>query len=188
MWVKKAIRMLGIAESFNKKHHKSVLTGVVQRSDLIIDGFAVSFPTVGGLDATDKVIEIITDLDREDINVLCISGVVISWYNVIDLNMIYEYTHIPLISLTYEESPGLLDYFKKNFPDDWQVRWEIHKKNGERETVTLKTGYSVFIRPLGIDTKDALKILNKFILEGRYPEPIRVARLIARKIARKMVT
>ena len=180
--------MLGIAESFNKENNKSVLIGVVQRSDLVIDGLAVSFPTVGGLDATDKVIEIIDDLDREDINILCISGVVISWYNVIDLHKVYEHVHTPLISLTYEESSGLLEYFKKNFPDDWRIRWDIHVKNGEREEVTLKTGYRVYIRPIGINKEDALKVLNKFILEGRYPEPIRVARLIARNIARKVVS
>ena len=36
---KKAIRALGIAESFRKEDRYSTLAGVVMRSDLIIDGF-----------------------------------------------------------------------------------------------------------------------------------------------------
>ncbi len=178
--------MLGIAESFNKEHPKSVLVGIVQRADWIIDGLAIAFPSVGGLDATDKVLEIYRYLDREDINVICISGVVISWYNVIDLNRVYHEINLPLISLTYDRSEGLLEYFKKNCPDDWEERWNIHIANGEREEVTLKTGYNVFIRPIGLTCKEAINILNKFLLEGRYPEPIRVARLIARTLARRI--
>ncbi|MGH9910516.1 MAG: DUF99 family protein, partial [Nitrososphaerales archaeon] len=37
---KKAIRALGIAESFVKSQNQSVLAGVVMRSDMIIDGIA----------------------------------------------------------------------------------------------------------------------------------------------------
>ena len=44
----------------------------------------------------------------------------------------------------------------------------------------MKTGYDVFIRVKGINTKSAEQALNKFVLQGSIPEPIRVARLIAR--------
>jgi len=186
-WFKKGIRMLGIAESFFKKGRKSVMVGVVQRADLIIDGFSVSYPTVGGMDATDKVLEIYNDLSRRDINVICISGTVISWFNVIDLSRIYEELKIPVISITYEESEGLLKYFKTYFPDDWEYRWKIHVRNGERVKVKLKTGYEVFIRALGLDTEKATLILNRFLVEGKHPEPIRVAQLIAHKLSRKVL-
>jgi len=183
--IKKGMRMLGIAESFYKELGKSILVGVVERADRIIDGFAISFPTVGGLDATEKILEIYDDLRRDDIDVIAISGTVISWYNVIDLNKVYEETGRPVISITYEESEGLLTYFKKNFPDDWMVRWEIHSRNGQRIKVKLRTGYEVFIRPIGIDVDYALKILNKFVVEGKKPEPIRIAQLIASRLSKK---
>lgn len=187
MIFKKGIRMLGIAESFYKKGKKSILVGVVQRSDLIIDGFSISFPTVGGMDATDKVLEIYNSLSRKDINVIGISGVVISWFNVIDLVKVYEETCIPVISITYEESEGLRRYFQKYFPNDWEVRWKIHVKNGDRIKVKVKTGYEIFIRPLGINIDDAVAIINKFIVEGKHPEPIRVAQLIANKLSKTIL-
>jgi endonuclease V-like protein UPF0215 family len=44
---KKGIRVLGIAESFKRGEEKSVLAGVVMRSDNIIDGVAFDRIAVG---------------------------------------------------------------------------------------------------------------------------------------------
>ncbi|MEM0259499.1 MAG: DUF99 family protein, partial [Thermoproteota archaeon] len=43
---KKAIRVLGIAESFRETSKKSILAGVVMRGDFLIDGFSFSFVTL----------------------------------------------------------------------------------------------------------------------------------------------
>ncbi|RLE45988.1 MAG: DUF99 domain-containing protein [Candidatus Methanomethylicota archaeon] len=186
--IKTGSRMLGIAESFRKgKSRKSVLAGVVMRKDLVIDGFSFSFPEVGGMDATDRVIELYDKLNRKDINFLCLSGCIISWFNVIDLNKVYEQISIPLICLTYEESEGLEKYFRDYFPSDYQRRLEVYKRNGERMRVKLKTGHSVFIRCLGVSVRDAIRILNSFIMYGRYPEPVRVARILAYTLSRILI-
>ena len=46
---KRAIRALGIAESFHPKAEKSTLAGVVVRTDLVVDGFVLGAATVGGV-------------------------------------------------------------------------------------------------------------------------------------------
>lgn len=69
---KRAIRVLGIAESFKLTHPKSVLTGVVMRSDFIIDGVVNSFSTVGGLDVTDSIIGMFRELSRPDVHAIMI--------------------------------------------------------------------------------------------------------------------
>jgi endonuclease V-like protein UPF0215 family len=46
--------------------------------------------------------------------------------------------------------------------------------------ISLKTGYEVYVRTLGATPEDARVLLNKFTLDGRIPEPVRVARLAAR--------
>jgi Uncharacterized conserved protein len=53
---KKGIRILGIAESFSSRE-RSLIAGVVMRKDLRIDGCAFGTVTVGGLDATDCIID-----------------------------------------------------------------------------------------------------------------------------------
>ncbi|MFQ5871393.1 MAG: DUF99 family protein [Candidatus Geothermarchaeales archaeon] len=185
MTLKKGVRMLGVAESFAKgTAEKSVLVGVVQRADLVIDGFSLAFPTVGGMDATDRLLELHDELSREDVNYICVSGSVISWYNVIDFNRIHETTKTPTVSLTYEPSEGLDEHFKRACPQDWRERLEMHKRNGARERVRLDTGYEVFVRGYGVDTDEVLEVLNAFLLQGKYPEPIRVARLISHRLSK----
>ena len=183
--MKKGYRMLGVAESFQKHVSKrSVLAGVVMRADLIIDGFSFALPTVGGMDATEKLQDLYVSLEREDVNVLSVSGSVISWYNVIDFHRLHEELGLPTISLTYDESEGLTEHFKRNFPEDWEERVEVYRRNGERFEVGLKTGFEVYVRGYGVDVEETTGILNAFTIQGRYPEPIRIARLMSHSMAK----
>ena len=187
-YFKKGIRALGIAECFRKgSSRKSVLAGVVMRADLLVDGFSFSVATVGGLDATDAVLRLYERLGRKDVNVVMLNGCVISWYNVIDLNEVAERTGKPLICVTYEPSPGLEEYFKRYFPTDWEERLAIYERNGPRKAVELRTGHRVFIRAIGMDEDEAKRVLDKFTLHGSVPEPLRLARLLARAVLSGLV-
>jgi hypothetical protein len=177
---KKGIRTLGIAESFKKSENQSVLAGVVMRSDMVIDGVAFTNTTVKGDDATDAIIRLYEILDRTDINFIMIGGLIISMYNIIDIKRLYEMLKIPIIGVTFEESEGLDEHIKRQFPDTWQSKIEAYHKLGSREEIKLKTGHSIFIRVEGISTKSAKQAINKFMLQGSIPEPIRVSGLIAR--------
>jgi len=184
---KKAVRTLGISESFVKGvSEKSVLAGVVMRTDGVIDGFSFSTATVGGMDATEKIIEMYRNLERDDINLLMLNGCVISWYNVVDLHRVAEETKLPLICVTYEESEGLEKYFMELFPQDWETRVEVYHKNKSRTPVKLSTGYTVYVRFINTDLEETKGILNKLTSHGAVPEPLRVARLLARSIVKNL--
>jgi endonuclease V-like protein UPF0215 family len=176
---KPALRCLGIAESFVRSRPNSVLAGVVMRADRRVDGLAYARATVGGNDATEAVLQIYRDLDRSDINVLLLSGAAISWFNIIDIVEVFERVHKPLVCLTYEKSPGLEEYIREYFtqPEEKLCRYA---RLGARVSVRLKTGFEVYVRVLGMTAGEARILLNKFTLDGRVPEPVRVARLAAR--------
>jgi hypothetical protein len=180
---KPALRVLGIAESFVRSRPRSCLAGVVMRGDLKIDGIAFSEATVGGDDATDAVLGIWDQLSREDVNAVVLSGAVISWFNIIELQKVQERLEMPLVCLTYEESPGLDLYIQEHFPGD-EGKLSAYRRLGSRETILLATGYEAYIRPIGLSLNEALALLNKFILDGRLPEPVRVAKLAARAALR----
>lgn len=177
---KKAIRALGIAESFVKTQNQSVLVGIVMRSDIVIDGVSYASATIKGDDATDTIINIYENLDRTDINFVILGGLIISMYNIIDIERLWQRLKIPIIGVTFKESEGLDSHIKQVFLDTWKNKLEAYHRLGSREKIKLKTGYDVFIRVKGINTKSAEQALNKFVLQGSIPEPIRVARLIAR--------
>jgi len=190
MWMKvkaskKAIRALGVAESFRKNSASAFLAGVVMRSDLIIDGFSLGRTTISGDDATDSVISLYSSLGRKDINLIMIGGTVISMYNIVDVNRVFEETGKPVLAVTYRPSEGIEEAIKKHFPDNWEGKIEAYRRLGPRREITLKNGFKVFVRSAGIDDYDSKLVLNKFTVFGRIPEPIRVARLIARCLAHR---
>jgi uncharacterized protein len=177
---KKGLRALGIAESYCGRSH-SMLAGVVMRKDLRIDGFCSGRVTVGGMDATDTILRMIRDLDRRDINVVLLSGCVIAWFNVIDPVRIAGESKIPVICVTYEESDGLLDDLQHHFPGD-EVRVEAYLRLGDRVPVALDGDRTIYLRAAGIGQEDAARFCRDFTLEGKIPEPLRTARLLARQI------
>jgi endonuclease V-like protein UPF0215 family len=177
---KPAIRVLGIAESFIRGRTHSCLAGAVMRADLRVDGIFFGKATVGGDDGTDAIIQIYESLDRSDVNALILSGCVISWFNIIDPKEVFEAIKKPVICLTYEESEGLEGHIQKYFPGSDKV--QRYNLLGARELIRLKTGYEVYIRALGLGIEESRILLNKFTLDGRVPEPIRLARLAARAV------
>lgn len=149
------------------------------RADLRVDGVALAAVTVGGDDATEGVLKIYEQLGRADINAVILSGAVISWFNVIDIQEVFDIIQKPVICLTYEESPGLESYIREYFQNP-EEKLRRYKRLGRREIISLKTGYEVYVRTLGATPGDARVLLNKFTLDGRIPEPVRVAQLAAR--------
>ena len=181
----RSLRLLGIAESFRKgMSEKSVLIGVVMTADMAIKGIVVAKATVGGMDATEKIITMLKEFNRCDITLLMLNGCIISWYNVIDLIRVAEETSLPLICVTYDTSEGLEKYFKELFPQDWKIRVDVYRKNKSRIPIKLDTGYTIYIRFIGMNLKTARRILNKFTWHGSIPEPLRVARIIARAMVK----
>jgi len=182
---KKGIRVLGIAESFRRDLEKSVLAGIVMRSDFIIDGVGFNRITVGGMDATEGIMHLVESLRRDDINLMMLNGCVISWFNIVDIQEVYERLQIPLICVTYEESEGLEEHIAKHFEaNERDVRIEAYKRLGDRVPVKLYDQFEVLIRFLGIEKTDAEMVLKKFTAHGRVPEPLRVARIVARALLR----
>lgn len=181
---KSGLRVLGVAESFVRSEPVSRLAGVVMRGDLRIDGLALTRIKVGGDDATSGVLSILDRLDRSDINVILLNGNVISWFNIIDTDEIFCRTGKPVISLSYEESPGLENYIREYFNRP-EKKIRRYRALGRRIPVKIKTGYEVYVRSQGTSIEEAVAVLNRFTLDGRTPEPIRIARLMARAALRE---
>lgn len=180
MLEKKGVRVLGIAESFRKGPGEiASLAGVVMRGDFIIDGVILGECVVGGLDSTENILKMHSSLKRDDVRAIMLNGCIISWFNVIDLEKIHRETGIPVIAVSYNPTRGIREFFIKYFPDDWERRVEIYERNGPRFEMLNKNGFRIYVRSIGIDQEDAAKLIDRFTIFGKIPEPLRIARLIA---------
>ena len=176
---KKGIRGLAIAESFSQNSKKSVLSGIVMSTDLVIDGFVFGHSTIGGDDATDAILEMYEKLDRQDVSFLLISGIVISLYNIVDVKKISEKIGLPVIGITYEESPGIEEAIKHHFPESYESKLAKYSKLGLREKITLHTSYNLYVRNEGCTVLETTQLLDKITLQGSIPEPLKIAQILA---------
>ncbi len=180
---KPGIRALGVAESFRQGQKISTLAGVVMRSDRVVDGLAVGTTSVGGDDASASIAALYRRLKRNDVNVLMVSGAILSLYNIVDIDGLSRKTGLPVICLTYRETSGIEDSIVHHFPEGAEAKLEAYRKLGGRKRLRLKSGHLVFARTAGLDRTETKSVLDMFTLQGSIPEPVRVARLLARAAA-----
>ena len=179
---KKGLRGLAIAESFVQNSKKSILAGVVMRRDFVIDGFVFGHATLEGNDATDEILKMYTKLSRPDISYILISGIIISMYNIVDLKRISSELRLPVIGITYEDSQGIEEAICRHFPDSFDEKLAKYKKLGPREKITLHTSFDIFVRREGCELSDVKHLLDELTLQGSFPEPVRVAQILAKTL------
>jgi uncharacterized protein len=182
---KKGLRGLAIAESFHQNSEKSILSGLVMRRDFVIDGFVFGTATLDGDDATDSILKMYDELNRPDISYILISGVIISLYNIVDIKKIHEKLQIPIIGVTYNESEGIDSAIKHHFPNSYESKIQQYQKLGNRDKITLHTSSDIFVRRQGCDLPEVKHLLNELTIQGSFPEPLRVAQLLAKSLLQK---
>ncbi|GGL48564.1 endonuclease dU [Halocalculus aciditolerans] len=174
--MKAGTRALGVAESF--RGDRSTLAGVVVRADRVVDGVEFASCAVGGTDATERVLDLWTRLDREDVRFVFLAGVAPAWYNVLDLRRIHDAVDRPVLAVSFEASTGLEAPLREHFDgDELTERLERYDALPDRRPVSVNDE-TVYVRALG--DVDAERVVTAYTPEGGRPEPLRVARLTAR--------
>jgi len=176
---KPGLHGLAISESFSQDSKKSVLSGIVMSTDLVIDGFVFDHSTVGGDDATDVILSMYERLGRPDVSFLLISGLVISLYNIVNVKRISEKIGLPVIGVTYKDSDGIEDAIRHHFPESYESKLAEYSDIGSREKITLHTSHDLYIRNEGCTVLEAKQLLDKITLHGSFPEPLRIAQMLA---------
>ena len=69
-------------------------------------------------------------LGRRDVNVIMLSGCIISHYNIVDIDGVSKQTGRPVICLTYRESAGIEDSIRHQFDDPESKLGQIQDARG----------------------------------------------------------
>ncbi|MDA4126940.1 MAG: DUF99 family protein [Thaumarchaeota archaeon] len=177
---KPGIRALGVAESFKQGRKSSVLAGVVMRSDFVIDGVAIGKTSVGGDDATSSIVSLYRRLKRNDVNMIFVSGAILSLYNIVDVDELSRKSRLPVLCLTYKETSGIEGSIRRHFAGTAGKKLDAYRKLGRRRGVLLRSGHKVYVRTSGLEPSVLKPVLDAFTIQGSIPEPVRVAKLMAR--------
>ncbi|MGI0092024.1 MAG: DUF99 family protein [Nitrososphaerales archaeon] len=150
-----------------------------------MDGFVRGRLRVAGSDATRATLALYDQLGRNDVNAIMISGSVLSLYNVLDIDQVHSELKVPVLALSFSKSTSnLAENISERFPE--KIAWEkieLLDKLGRASRLKLATGYDIFVRSAGISDVSSKRLLDRFTLQGGVPEPVRVARLLAKSMA-----
>jgi len=181
--VKPEIRVLGIDDGVFTPHSKELVdvVGVVYRGGYWLDGFMHTRVQVDGLDATEKLAEMITKSPHyPQLRVIMLNGVTLAGFNVVDIEELYRRVKLPVVAVTRDE-PDFDDIRKalQNLPNN-QERWSAIEKAGKILKVRTREGEEpVYVHVAGISEEDAKRVLRSTSTRSNIPEALRVAHIIA---------
>jgi endonuclease V-like protein UPF0215 family len=177
------MQIVGVDDgSFQKKvTKKALLVAVLVISSKIEDAKAFMI-TVDGLDASERLSANICDWTFD---ALLLSGISFAGFNLIDPLKIFETFGKPIIivSRTKPNNKTVKRALRAHFAD-WKTRWTIFDKLGPVHKVVPPFGARpVYLETVHADLDWASYLVCALAFWGRLPEPLRVARLIARGLS-----
>lgn len=181
--VKPEIRVLGIDDGVFIPHSNELvdIVGVVYRGGYWFDGFMHTRVHVDGLDANEKLAEMITCSPHlGQLRVIFLNGVTLAGFNVVDIEVLWRETGLPVIAVT-RDKPDFADIKKalQHLPYS-ERRWNIIKKAGRIFSVRTRPGeLPVYAHAAGLSETVARRILKVTSTRSNVPECLRVAHLIA---------
>jgi endonuclease V-like protein UPF0215 family len=184
--IKEEIRILGIDDGpFTKNDKEVIVIGVIFRGGEFIDGLLRTYVSVDGLDATEKLSEMInSSRHKQQLKVIMLDGITLGGFNIIDIKKLYSETKIPVIVINRKipDLKSIKTALEKNF-EDFEKRWKMILNAGKIKELKLEK-FSIYYQNLGLEDEETEEIILISTKHAQIPEPLRVAHLIATGIVK----
>lgn len=136
---------------------------------------------VDGMNATNRALKLLSPFSFSDCPIM-LAGVTFGGFNLIDPRKLQKRFRTPTIVVTGSkpDDRAVKRALVKHFPD-WRARWRIIRSLGQLHTArTVASENPLFFEAFGCSSVEARRILKRWALVSRVPEPLRVAGLVAR--------
>lgn len=188
------MRLLGVEDgSFSphkfQKKGKTILCGVLTYG-LKVEEVALRLIDVDGLDATEKLLDMVKCIGSPDTIIL--GGVTFGGFNVVDPVFVHQVLKVPVVIVTTEKpnNEAVLNALKKHFKD-WEIRYQVFEKLASvspiYEAKLHPRENPTFLEIVGTKFEEALTVLRRVTVRGRIPEPVRIANRIAKAVSRALL-
>ena len=181
--IKPEIRVLGIDDApFTPRSKEMVdIVGVVFRGGRSVDGFMHTRVQVDGVDATEKIADMINRSPHyEQLRVVMLNGVTMAGFNVVDIKDLHELVKLPIIAVTRDKPD--FDNIRKaiqHLPGA-EKRWRSIEKAGKIAAIHTREGETpIYVHVAGVSEETAKHILRSTSIRSNIPEALRVAHIIA---------
>lgn len=177
--IKDEIRILGIDDSpFSFRDDSVFLVGCIFRGGQWLDGVLSTRVEVDGIDATEKIIDLVKKCKFKDLRIIMLDGLGFGGFNLVDIKKIFKETKLAVIVIVrqmpdFKEIKNALRHL-----DNKKFRLDCIKKAGIPKKIETKPEKFIYMQKCGIKLKDAEEIVKLSSTRSLIPEPIRVAHLI----------
>jgi endonuclease V-like protein UPF0215 family len=179
------LRIVGVddgAFSPTRDHRETALLLAV-----LLKGFRIQSVLLGRIqiDGTDASHVLKVLLRRVRFEVVMLSGISFGGFNLIDISKLAREIRKPVIAVSGEkpDNRAVQKALKTHFPD-WEMRWNIVRSAGRLYSCKpLENEPRLYYEVKGATPDFANKVISSTAAISRLPEPIRVARILARGLS-----
>jgi len=179
--IKSEIRILGVDDGKFVPHTSGavIVVGVVSRGGRSIDGVMHTHVTIDGFDATEQLTYMINSSPHsKQLRLVMLNGITFAGFNVVDIKKLNSATKLPIIAATLHK-PDLEAVRKAldNLPES-DERWKMILAAGDIHEVRCMSK-KIYLELAGISLDDAQEVVQLTSTNSHFPEPLRVAHLVA---------
>ncbi|MEM1679659.1 MAG: DUF99 family protein [Sulfolobales archaeon] len=186
--MKTLLRTFGVDDGYfpptYKKSDRKTLLVATSCEGLNLVAVRLTTITVDGLDGTEAVLRCVKSLGDTH-SAIFLDGVTYAGFNVVDSETIYRETSTPVI-IVFKHSLNLKlikEALMRNF-NDWLERYEVIERSYRNASEVITPKGPLLISCVGTTHANALNILLSLQNINQYPEPLRIADMIASGLTR----
>lgn len=176
------LRLVGVDDGpFTRRHRRAPIVAVFLSTGGPVEAIRLGRASVDGDDATDAIARLLLDSPHlEGTKALLLDGISVAGFNLVDLDRLARALARPVISVTRQAPDfdriraALVTYF----PRDLRRLWRLATRHRPFR-ITGAEG-PLWIAAVGASRSSATQVVRRSIVVGNWPEPLRIARLVAR--------
>jgi len=172
-----------------KQNHRHALLVAVLFGNLRILDVRTGSLSIDGTDANEAVARLVKSI-RSDFDAVMLPSISLGGFNLVNLPVIAHDLHKPVIAVTRERPDNnavrraLRDHFT-----DWRERWKTVVAAGPNYSYKPMSGEpSLYYEVKGASPSFARRLIKASAAISRLPEPMRVARILARGLSVQATT
>ena len=135
---------------------------------------------VDGTDGSRRVLGLIRSLGPLDgVRAVLVDGAVVGGFNVLDLATLHRELRLPVVAVTRRppEFARIHSALTKWFPRSAERRWTLLRAH--RLFPVPTAGRPILAAAVGCSRADAVRLVQRSSVRGYWPEPVRLAHLVA---------
>jgi endonuclease V-like protein UPF0215 family len=181
------LRVIGVDDGpFTRRHHYAPVVAVALSQPGTVEGVLATRVRVDGRDATDQVIALLgTTPHLAGARAILLDGISFGGFNLIDLDRLHRALGRPVISVTRRppDFPAIRAALSKYFPKEFRARWRLVRRHQPFAAPTA--GRPLWVAAVGATREQARLVVRRTTVVGYWPEPLRLAHMVARAIAER---